>query len=267
MSMLEIKGLHKVFNPGTKSDRVALNNINLSLRPGEFVTIIGSNGAGKSTLLNAIAGTFSVDMGSIEIDGRDVTRLPEYMRASLVGRVFQDPLQGTAASMTIEENLAMAFKRGMSRGLGRGVTAAQRKSFKSYLEVLGLGLESRLGDPVRLLSGGERQALTLLMATVAKPKLLLLDEHTASLDPRTAEQILALTDRIVRHYTLTALMVTHNLRYSLTMGTRTIMMHEGEIILDVANPARARMSVEDLLDQFARVRGERLADDRILLEL
>ncbi len=231
------------------------------------MTIIGSNGAGKSTLLNAIAGVFPVDDGTIVIDGRDVTTLPEHLRAPVIGRVFQDPLQGTAASMSIEENLAMAARRGQRRRLVRGVTAKDRRVFRELLGLLGLGLEKRLSDPVGLLSGGQRQALALLMATMAQPKLLLLDEHVAALDPKTAQDILALTNRIVERYSLTVMMVTHNLRHALAYGNRTVMMHEGETVLDVRDPERAGMTVADLLERFHEMRGERLSDDRILLEV
>lgn len=265
--MLEINSLTKYFTLGGGILRTGLRGVNLHVEKGEFVTIIGSNGAGKSTLLNAIAGVFPCDEGSIFIDGKDVTRLPEYRRAPLIGRVFQDPLRGTAASMSIEENLAMAGRRGQRRGLGWGVTSRQREEFIRHLRILGLGLENRLSDPVGLLSGGERQALTLIMATLAGPKILLLDEHTAALDPKTAELILALTERVVAENNFTVLMVTHNLRQALSMGTRTIMMHEGEIVLDVRDPQRGQMTVESLLAEFARVRGQALDDDRILLEL
>ncbi len=246
---------------------MALRDVSLDLASGDFVTIIGSNGAGKSTLLNAVAGVFPVDEGTIIIDGQDVTALPEHGRAAAIGRVFQDPMQGTAGSMSIEENLAMAARRGERRRLARGVTQEDRESFKEYLALLGLGLESRLSDQVKLLSGGQRQALALLMATIKRPKLLLLDEHAAALDPRTAQDILALTDRIVRRYGLTVMMVTHNLRHALTFGNRTVMMHEGEIVLDVGGPERSGMTVADLLERFHATRGERLSDDRILLEV
>lgn len=245
---------------------MALKDISLSLQPNDFVTVIGSNGAGKSTLLNVIAGVFPVDSGQVIIDGQDVTHLPEHRRASVLGRVFQDPMQGTAGSMSIEENMAMAMKRGMRRGLSKGVSAKDRGYFKEKLKSLGLGLEDRLLEPVKLLSGGQRQALALLMATLSKPKLLLLDEHTAALDPRTAQEIQELTSDIVRRGSLSVLMVTHNLRLALAVGTRTIMMHEGEIVLDVSDPERSGMTVSDLLERFHDARGEQLSDDRILLE-
>ncbi|HHY98063.1 MAG TPA: ABC transporter ATP-binding protein [Firmicutes bacterium] len=267
--MLEVVNLSKVFHTGgsdtTNGEKVAVKNVNFSLEEGEFVTIIGSNGAGKSTLLNIIAGVYYPDAGVMRLDGVDISRVPEYKRARFMARVFQNPGHGTAGSMTIEENLAMAMKRGKRRGLSRGVVSADRKLFREYLALLGLGLEKRLSDPVHLLSGGQRQALTLLMAAMTRPKLLLLDEHTASLDPKTAEQILNLTCRIVKENNLTALMVTHNLRHALDVGTRTFMMHEGEVILDVSGKERKGMTVEDLLDQFAKVRGEQLVEDRLLL--
>lgn len=264
--MLEVKSLCKKFQSGTGNGRMALKDVSLSLQPKDFVTIIGSNGAGKSTLLNVIAGVFPVDSGQVIIDGQDVTHLPEHRRALVLGRVFQDPMQGTAGSMSIEENMAMAFKRGMRRGLSKGVSMKNRDYFKEKLSSLGLGLEERLLEPVKLLSGGQRQALALLMATLSQPKLLLLDEHTAALDPRTAQEIQELTNDIVRRGNLSVLMVTHNLRLALAVGTRTIMMHEGEIVLDVSDPERSGMTVSDLLERFHDARGERLSDDRILLE-
>lgn len=264
--MLELKSLCKKFQTNTGNGRLALKDVSLNVNTGEFVTIIGSNGAGKSTLLNIIAGVFPPDSGEIMIDGDDVTCLPEYKRASALGRVFQDPMQGTAGSMSIEENMAMAFRRGMSRGLSKGVSAKTRDYFKQKLSSLGLGLEDRLQEPAGSLSGGQRQALALLMATLSQPKLLLLDEHTAALDPRTAQEIQGLTNDIVRRGNLSVLMVTHNLRLALAVGTRTIMMHEGEIALDITNPERSKMTVSDLLERFHDARGERLLDDRILLE-
>ncbi|HHY45701.1 MAG TPA: ATP-binding cassette domain-containing protein [Firmicutes bacterium] len=268
--MLRIQGLNKSFYTGSSGDgmngeKVAVRGVNLSLREGDFVTVIGSNGAGKSTLLNIIAGVYYPDSGTIYLDGKDITRLPEYRRAGSIGRVFQNPGHGTAGSMTIEENLAMALRRGKPRRLARGVTESDRKLFRDYLCLLDLGLEKRLTDPVRLLSGGQRQALALLMAAMTRPRLLLLDEHTASLDPKTAEHILNLTCKIVAQNRLTAIMVTHNLMHALNVGSRTLMMHEGEIILDVSGSERAGMTVEDLLDKFAKVRGERLVEDRLLL--
>ncbi|NMB26192.1 MAG: ATP-binding cassette domain-containing protein [Firmicutes bacterium] len=263
--MLRISQLRKVFASGNGMEKVALDDVDLNVGPGDFVTIIGSNGAGKSTLLNAVAGAYSVDEGRICIDGQDVTLWPEHRRAGLIGRVFQDPMIGTAASMTIEENLAMALKRGCRPGLGFGVNQRNRAHFQELLSLLDLGLEDRLKDPVGLLSGGQRQALTLLMATISSPKLLLLDEHTAALDPKTAEQIGELTRKIVGGRRLTALMITHNLQDALAFGNRTLMMDQGNIILDLRNPRRAKMSVDDLLDQFVALRGTRFLDDRALL--
>ncbi|SJZ30966.1 putative ABC transport system ATP-binding protein [Selenihalanaerobacter shriftii] len=244
---------------------MALKGVDLELRTGDFVTIIGSNGAGKSTLLNSIAGSFRIDAGNIQVDDKDVTNMPDYKRAGLIGRVFQDPLQGTAATMSIEENLAMAAARGKKRGLGIGVNKERRDEFKEYLSLLGLGLEDRLTDKVGLLSGGQRQSLTLLMATIAKPKVLLLDEHTAALDPKTAQQVIDLTKSIVVKHSLTVLMVTHDLNQALNLGNRTIMMDNGEIVLDIKNPERKHLTVDDLLDKFAQAKGEELMNDRILL--
>jgi len=263
--VLRISQLRKVFSNGSGVEMTALDNVNLDVRPGDFITIIGSNGAGKSTLLNVIAGVYEVDEGEIWIDGENVTNQPEYRRAHLIGRVFQDPMIGTAASMTIEENLAMAMKRAKRLRLVPGVTAKDRARFRELLAVLGLGLENRLQEPVGLLSGGQRQALTLLMATISNPKLLLLDEHTAALDPKTAEMICQLTKRIVENRELTVLMVTHDLKQALELGNRTIMMDQGQIILDLQDPERADMTVDELLDQFEAVRGKRLLDDRVLL--
>jgi putative ABC transport system ATP-binding protein len=262
--VLRMVGLYKTFNLGVNSI-CALKDINLHVKPKDFITIIGSNGAGKSTLLSIAAGVYPPDEGTIYIDGTDVTRLPEHLRASFVGRVFQDPLQGTAASMTIEENLALAECRCKGRTLGIGVNRKKREQYRELLSLLGLGLEDRLSDPVGLLSGGQRQSLTLLMASLGQPKLLLLDEHTASLDPRTAEQVLELTQTIVHKHGLTVLMVTHNLSHALKMGNRTIMLDKGEIILDICEPERGELTVDDLLGRFAQARGERLLDDRLLL--
>jgi len=263
--VLRISQLRKVFTNGTGVEMTALDGVNLEVKPGDFITIIGSNGAGKSTLLNVIAGVYDVDEGEIWIDGINVTNQPEHRRAHLIGRVFQDPMKGTAASMTIEENLAMAMKRASRLRLCPGVTSRDRARFRELLAVLGLGLENRLQEPVGLLSGGQRQALTLLMATISNPKLLLLDEHTAALDPKTAEMICELTNRIVENRELTVLMVTHDLRQALEFGNRTIMMDQGQIILDLQDPDRSAMTVDDLLDQFEAVRGKRLLDDRVLL--
>ena len=232
--MLEIKNISKTFNPGTINEKRALTNVSLTLNDGDFVTVIGGNGAGKSTLLNAIAGVWPVDSGSISIDGQDVTGLPDYRRAKLIGRVFQDPMTGTAATMQIDENLALAKRRGRRRGLRWGVTQAERGEYRERLKLLNLGLEDRMTSKVGLLSGGQRQALTLLMATLQKPKLLLLDEHTAALDPKTAEKVLNATERIIDEDHLTALMITHNMRDAIAHGNRLIMMHEGHIIFDVS---------------------------------
>ncbi|MBC7346192.1 MAG: ABC transporter ATP-binding protein [Clostridia bacterium] len=260
--MLRLKNVRKVFQAGTVNEKVALAAINLEIPAGDFVTIIGSNGAGKSTLLNVIAGVYPVDAGRIYLDDQDVTGWAEHVRARLMGRVFQDPLLGTAASMTIEENLAMALRRGEKRRLRKGITAAERALFRERLAELGLGLENRLNDRVRLLSGGQRQALTLLMATLKKPQLLLLDEHTAALDPKTGEKVLDLTIRLVEEHRLTTLMVTHNLHQALRAGNRTLMMDEGQIILDVRDAERQRTTVHDLLALFEK-RG--VYSDKLLL--
>ena len=263
--MLVLKDLRKTFNPGTVMCKMALAGVDLTLNRGDFVTVIGGNGAGKSTMLNAIAGTFQIDNGSILLGGRDVTHLPEHKRAAFLGRVFQDPMTGTAASMNIEENLALAGRRGQPRGLRWGITAKERILDREKLASLDLGLESRMGSKVGLLSGGQRQALTLLMATLKQPELLLLDEHTAALDPKTAEKVLRLTRQLIRENDLTALMVTHNMRDALALGNRTIMMHEGKIILDLNEEQKQHMKVEDLLAQFEKASGRELANDRMLL--
>ena len=260
--MLELKNIHKTFNPGTINEKVALNGLNLSLDDGDFVTVIGGNGAGKSTMLNAVAGTWMVDEGQILIDGEDVTKLPEHKRAIYLGRVFQDPMRGSAPGMTIEENLALAAGRG--GWLGQ-IRRRDREYFREQLRELDMGLEDRLRQPVGLLSGGQRQALTLLMATIAKPKLLLLDEHTAALDPGAAEKILAMTARIAAEQKLTCLMVTHNMRAALALGNRTLMMNNGQIVLDVSGAERAHMEVNDLLERFKSGTGAALDNDRILL--
>lgn len=263
--MLELKHVSKTFNPKTITEKHALDDISLTMEEGDFVTVIGSNGAGKSTMLNAIAGVWPVDAGKIEIASQDVTGLPDYKRAGLIGRVFQDPMTGTAATMQIDENLALAARRGHRRTLKWGVTAEERQQCQKMLEELGLGLEDRLSAKVGLLSGGQRQALTLLMASLQKPKLLLLDEHTAALDPKTARKVLDLTDTIVTRDHLTALMVTHNMKDAIQRGNRLIMMHEGRIIFDVRDEAKASLSVEDLLRKFSEVSGEEYADDQALL--
>lgn len=264
--MLEIRNIYKTFNPGTINEKKALQGVSLKLNEGDFVTVIGGNGAGKSTTLNAIAGVWPVDSGAILIDGKDVSALPEHKRAVLLGRVFQDPMTGTAASMMIEENLALASRRGERRGLRWGVTKKEREEYKELLKILDLGLEDRLTAKVGLLSGGQRQALTLLMATLKKPKLLLLDEHTAALDPKTAEKVLNTTDRIIRENNLTAFMVTHNMRDAIAHGNRLIMMNEGKIIFDVSGEEKKKLTREDLLQKFAEVSGgQGIESDRVLL--
>ena len=263
--MLEIKHISKTFNPGTVNEKQALRDLSLTLKNGDFVTVIGGNGAGKSTLLNAIAGVWLVDGGQILIDGKDVTKLPEFKRAAFLGRVFQDPMNGTAATMGIEENLALAFRRGDKRGLRQGINNSERKLYRDLLAGLGLGLEDRLTSKVGLLSGGQRQALTLLMATLKKPKLLLLDEHTAALDPKTAAKVLETTETIVNRDHLTTLMITHNMRDAIHIGNRLIMMNNGRIIYDVEGEEKKRLTVEDLLKKFAQESGEELANDRMML--
>ena len=263
--MLEIQNIHKTFNPGTINETVALNGVNLNLNPGDFVTIIGGNGAGKSTTLNAIAGVWSVDEGKIIIDGVDITKLSEHKRALYLGRVFQDPMTGTAATMSIEENMAIAARRGERRGLGWGITKKERERYKEALKELDLGLEDRLSSKVGLLSGGQRQAITLLMASLKKPKLLLLDEHTAALDPKTAAKVLAISDKIIQENQLTAMMVTHNMKDAIAHGNRLIMMHEGKIIYDVSGEEKKNLKVADLLAKFEEVSGGEFANDRMML--
>ena len=263
--MLDINHIAKTFNPGLITEKRALADVDLHLAEGDFVTMIGGNGAGKSTTLNAVAGTFMVDRGSIVIDGVDVTHLPEYKRAKYLGRVFQDPMNGTAATMNIEENLALAYRRGQGRTLRWGITAKERDEYREKLATLGLGLEDRMSSKVGLLSGGQRQALTLLMATMNPPWLLLLDEHTAALDPGTAEKVLELTKRIVAEGNITCLMVTHNMQQALELGTRTLMMADGRIVLDVSGADRAGMTVEDLIHWFKAGTGKTLSNDRMLL--
>ena len=248
--MLKVSNIHKTFNPGTVNEKVALNGVTLELEEGDFVTVIGGNGAGKSTLLNAIAGVWNVDSGSITIDNDDVTNLPEYKRACYIGRVFQDPMNGTAATMQIAENMALASRRGKKRILKTGITKEEKAKYHELLKELGLGLEERMTTKVGLLSGGQRQALTLLMATMNKPRILLLDEHTAALDPKTAAKVLETTNRIVSKYNLTTFMVTHNMKDALALGNRLIMMNEGKIILDVKGEEKKKLSVEDLLKIF-----------------
>lgn len=263
--MLEIQNIHKTFNPGTINEKVALNGVNLNLNPGDFVTIIGGNGAGKSTTLNAIAGVWSVDEGKIIIDGVDITKLSEHKRALYLGRVFQDPMTGTAATMSIEENMAIAARRGERRGLGWGITKKERERYKEALKELDLGLEDRLSSKVGLLSGGQRQAITLLMASLKKPKLLLLDEHTAALDPKTAAKVLAISDKIIQEHQLTAMMVTHNMKDAIAHGNRLIMMHEGKIIYDVSGEEKKNLKVADLLAKFEEVSGGEFANNRMML--
>ena len=263
--MLKITNLQKTFNPGTINAKTALKGLDLTLNDGDFVTVIGGNGAGISTLLNAIAGVWKPDYGTIEIDGVDVTNMPEHKRAQFLGRVFQDPMKGTAPDMEIAENLAIAARRGTKRKLRWGVRKAEREQYKELLADLELGLEERLSTKVGLLSGGQRQAVTLLMASLNKPKLLLLDEHTAALDPKTAEKVLALTDKRIAEEKLTALMITHNMRDAIAHGNRLIMMHEGRIVVDVSGQEKRELMVEDLLDLFAKASGKEFANDRIML--
>ena len=263
--MLTISHVSKTFNPGTVNEKKALQDINLHLEPEDFVTVIGGNGAGKSTTLNMIAGVYPIDCGTIYLDGVNISRQPEYKRAALLGRVFQDPMMGTAANMQIEENMALAHRRGRKRCLRWGVTKEEKEVFHEELKRLGLGLEDRMTAKVGLLSGGQRQALTLLMATLQKPKLLLLDEHTAALDPRTAKKVLSLTEEIVTEERLTALMVTHNMKDALRLGNRLIMMHEGRIIYDVRGEEKKKLTVEDLLKKFEDASGGEFANDRMIL--
>ena len=263
--MLKLEHLYKTFNPGTINQKVALSDLSLHLNPGDFVTVIGGNGAGKSTMLNAIAGVWAVDSGRIILDGQDVTALPEHKRAKLIGRVFQDPMMGTAPNMQLEENLALAMRRGQRRGLGWGVTKAEREVYREKLKTLNLGLEDRMTVKVGLLSGGQRQALTLLMASLQKPKLLLLDEHTAALDPATAAKVLDLSDRIVAESQLTALMITHNMTDAIKHGNRLIMMNEGRIILDISGEEKKQLTKQMLMDKFAEVAGTQVESDQVLL--
>ena len=263
--MLEVKNISKTFNPGTINEKHALTDLSLSLNDGDFVTVIGGNGAGKSTLLNAVAGVWPVDGGAVMIDGMDVTGMPEYKRAKYIGRVFQDPMMGTAPNMQIEENLALAYRRGKKRGLRWGVTAAEREFYREKLATLGLGLEDRLTAKVGLLSGGQRQALTLLMASLQTPKLLLLDEHTAALDPATAQKVLELSDRIISENKLTALMITHNMSDAIRHGNRLIMMDRGRIVLDISGEEKRRLTKADLLARFAEKAGVQEETDSVLL--
>lgn len=263
--MLEIRNISKTFNKGTINEKKALDGVNLNLNPGDFVTIIGGNGAGKSTTLNAIAGAWYVDAGQIIVDGTDITRLPEHKRAAYLGRVFQDPMTGTASTMSIEENMAIAARRGERRGLRWGISKKEREEYKRQLRELNLGLEDRLSSKVGLLSGGQRQAITLLMAAARKPKLLLLDEHTAALDPKTAAKVLEISDKIIAEHGLTAMMVTHNMKDAIAHGNRLIMMHEGKIIYDVSGEEKKKLHVSDLLAKFEEASGDEFANDRMML--
>ena len=251
--MLEIKNVHKTFNKGTINEKKALNGVNLHLDPGDFVTIIGGNGAGKSTTLNMVAGVYPIDQGTIILDGKDISDLPEYKRAYMLGRVFQDPMMGTAAGMQIEENMAMANRRGKKRGLSWGITKKEKEMFKEKLQMLDLGLEDRMTSKVGLLSGGQRQAMALLMSTMTTIEFLILDEHTAALDPKTAELIMQLTDKIVKEKQLTTIMVTHNLRYAVEYGNRLVMMHNGHMILDKKGKEKEDMAIDDILTLFNKI--------------
>ena len=264
-AMLQLNQIHKIFNEGTPDEKIAIDQINLTLKPGDFVTVIGSNGAGKSTLMNIISGVLVPDIGEIQIAGKNVTAMSEYKRSKMIGRVFQDPMAGTAPSMTIEENLAMAYSRNKTRTFRRGVTKKRRDYFREVLESLHLGLENRLSAKVGLLSGGERQALSLLMATFTEPSILLLDEHTAALDPSRAELITNLTREIVAKYQLTTLMVTHNMQQAIDLGNRLIMMDKGQIILEVDAENKKNLTIEGLLEEFKRIRGVQMASDRAVL--
>ena len=263
--MLRVENICKTFFAGTINEKKALQGLSLHLKPGDFVTVIGGNGAGKSTLMNSIAGVFPIDSGKIIIDGNDITKTPEHKRAKYIGRVFQDPMMGTAAGMMIEENLAIAARRGKTPGLKWGLDSDNQTWFSELLQELDLGLENRMTAKVGLLSGGQRQALTLLMATLKRPKLLLLDEHTAALDPKTAAKVMELTDRIVREGQLTTLMITHNMRDAIQYGNRLIMLHDGHVILDIAGEEKKKLTVPDLLEQFTKASGDEFANDRAIL--
>lgn len=263
--MLEMKAVKIVFHAGTVNEKTALAGVDLHLAPGEFVTVIGGNGAGKSTLLNCVSGAYAPTSGEIWIDGQNVTHMPEHRRAKLLGRVFQDPMMGTAGNMWIEENLALALRRGQKRGLRWGITQKEREMFKEQLRRLDLGLEDRLSTKVKLLSGGQRQALTLLMATLQKPKLLLLDEHTAALDPKTARKVLELSEQIIKEHGLTSLMVTHNMRDAIRYGNRLIMMHDGRVAVDVSGEEKKKLTVEALLERFSESAGSDEVSDRLVL--
>lgn len=263
--MLKVQNVSKTFNPGTVNEKLALNNFSITINEGDFVTVIGGNGAGKSTLMNAIAGVWKVDEGSIIIDGEDVTQLPEHKRAEYLGRVFQDPMLGTAATMEIQENLALAKRRGEKRTLRNGITKKEVEEYKEMLKILDLGLEERMTSKVGLLSGGQRQALTLLMATLKKPKLLLLDEHTAALDPKTAAKVLETTEKIVQRDKITTLMITHNMKDAIAHGNRLIMLNEGRVILDISGEEKKNLTVSELLKKFELVSGEEFANDKAIL--
>ena len=263
--MLKLINVCKTFNPGTINEKKALQGLNLELKPGDFVTVIGGNGAGKSTMLNCVSGAYDVEEGQILIDGVDVTALPEHKRAKFIGRVFQDPMMGTAATMQIEENLALAARRGKVRGLRAGITKAEREEYKEQLKILDLGLEERLTAKVGLLSGGQRQALTLLMATLQKPKLLLLDEHTAALDPKTAAKVLEATQKIVEKDNLTTLMITHNMRDAIAYGNRLVMMCDGRIVVDVSGEDKKHLTVEQLMNLFSQASGSDVVNDKLVL--
>jgi len=263
--MVRLENISKTFNLNTPNENQVFNRLSLNVNEGDFITIIGSNGAGKSTMLNAIAGVFPIDEGKIFIDGQDVTNLPEYRRAAYIGRVFQDPMLGTSPSMTIEENLSLAYSRANNISLRWGLNPAKRKIFKEYLSEIPLGLENRLTTKVKLLSGGQRQALTLIMATMKKPKLLLLDEHTAALDPKTAVLVNQLTESIIYKNRITTMMVTHNLEHAIKMGNRLIMMHKGKIVLDIKGEEKRTMTIQKLLSKFEQVQGEKFAEDRVML--
>lgn len=263
--MLELKNIQLTFNKGTATEKRALCGVDLTLKDGDFVTVIGGNGAGKSTMLNVIAGVFPVDDGKVILDGKDVTGLREFKRAACISRVFQDPLSGTAANMNIEENLALASRRGKKRGLKWGMSKTELEEYKRLLAGLELGLETRTGQKVGTLSGGQRQALTLLMASLASPKLLLLDEHTAALDPKTAKKVLSLTDEIISKEKLTAIMITHNMNDAIAHGNRLIMMNAGRVIYDVEGEEKKRLTISDLLDKFEKITGEEMASDKMIL--
>lgn len=263
--MLKLKGLKKTFNAGTPNQKIALNGVDLTINDGDFITVIGGNGAGKSTLLNAIAGVWRIDEGNIILDGEDITKLPEYKRAKFLGRVFQDPSKGTAADMQIDENLALAARRNKRRCLSWGVKAKEKEEYKKLLTQFDLGLETRTGQKVGTLSGGQRQALTLLMASLSNPKLLLLDEHTAALDPKTAKKVLALTDEIIEKDKLTAIMITHNMNDAITHGNRLIMMNSGKVIFDVEGEEKKKLTIADLLEKFEKITGEEMASDKMIL--